>query len=80
MKEEQMKMKLRKKKEKRKRMHENKVKEMRRYLLGGEDELFSPVLIMRVCVLTAEILGHLSRRELGLADIAKVSGKVNCLS
>ena len=78
MKDEQMKM--RKKKEKRKRMHENKVKEMRRHLLGGEDELFAPVLVMRVCVLTAEILGHLSRRELSLADIAKVSGKVNCLS
>ena len=51
-----------------------------KYVLGWQNEFFSPVLVSGVRVLTAEVFGYLPRRELGLADISKVPRKVNRLA
>lgn len=50
-------------------------------LLGGVDELLAAVALGGVRrVLSAQVLCHLSRRKLCLADISKVPGQVDCLS
>ena len=53
---------------------------MNLYSLGGEDELPPPVHIVVGCVLPAEELADLARRELGLADVAKVPCQVDRLA
>jgi len=58
-------------------------KTMRRialFLLGGMKKFFSSVGILRLAMLPAEILGDLFRGELGFANVAKVSGKMNGFS
>ena len=50
------------------------------YSLGGEDELPPPVDVGVVGVLPAHELADLSRRELGLADVAKVPRQVDRLA
>ena len=44
------------------------------FLLGGYDHLLSLRLLGRIAVLTAVVLGALSRRELGLAQVAEITG------
>ena len=49
-------------------------------LLGGEDELPPPVHVGVLGVLPAEELADLARRELGLADVAKVPREMDRLA
>ena len=44
------------------------------FLLGGYDHLLALRLLGRIAVLTAVVLGTLSRRELGLAQVAEITG------
>ena len=48
--------------------------------LGGDDELPPAVLLLVAGVLAAEVLGHLLRGELRLADVAKVPRQVDRLA
>jgi hypothetical protein len=50
------------------------------FLLGGMKKFFSSIGILRLAMLPTEILGDLFRGELGFANVAKVSGKMNGFS
>jgi hypothetical protein len=50
------------------------------YLLGSVEELLPAVHVRWLRVLPAEVLCHLPGGELCLADVAKVSGQVDCLT
>ena len=48
-------------------------------LLSCIENFFSAVALRGVCVLSAEVLGHLPGRELSLTDVAKVPRQVDRL-
>lgn len=50
------------------------------HLFCIQQQLLPPVGILRLGVLSQQILGHLAGRELSLTDVAKVTGQVDRLA